>query len=202
MNAPEWVTLEGKLSHHPGDCVSQAVFLSAFLALLTQFSISVCTVQRLSYNLVNYRNRKKSCQEEVGRVILRICSESSWNFFLQPFSGPSLLGWVRAWRSSSTFRIISIPCCLLSVLRVAYVLGLTGAMSFYFCSTMGLPGGSDGKESACKAGDPGSTPGWGKCPHDGNGHPLQYSCLQKYMDRGAWWATVCGVTKSQTRLSN
>ena len=82
MNAPEWVTPERKLSHRPGGCVSWAAFLSAFLALLTQFSISVCTVQRLSCNLVNYRKRKKSCQEEVGRVILRVDSESSWNSFL------------------------------------------------------------------------------------------------------------------------
>ena len=64
----------------------------------------------------------------------------------------------------------------------------------------GFPGGSDDKESACNAGDPSSIPGLGRSP--GEGYPLQYSCLQKSMDRGAWWATVHGVTKSQTRLSN
>ena len=63
---------------------------------------------------------------------------------------------------------------------------------------MVFPGGSDGKESSCNAGDPGSIPGSGRCPGEGNGNPLQYSCLENPMDRGAWRATVLGVTKSQT----
>ena len=63
---------------------------------------------------------------------------------------------------------------------------------------MGFPGGSDGKESACNAGDPGSIPGEGRFPGEGNGNLLQYSCLENSMDRGAWWAKVHGVTKSQT----
>ena len=58
----------------------------------------------------------------------------------------------------------------------------------------GLPGGS-GKESPCNAGDSGSTPGSGRSPREGNGNPLQNSCLGIAMDRGAWWATVSGVTK-------
>ena len=57
------------------------------------------------------------------------------------------------------------------------------------------------KESACNAGDSGSIPEWGRSPGEGNGDPLQYSCLQNPMDRGAWWATVLGVTKSRTRLT-
>ena len=59
-------------------------------------------------------------------------------------------------------------------------------------------GKEDGKESACNVGDLGSIPGLGKSPGEGNGNPLQYSCLENSMDRGAWWATVCGVAKSQT----
>ena len=66
----------------------------------------------------------------------------------------------------------------------------------------GFPGGSDGKESACNAGDPGLIPGSGRSLGEGNGCPFQYSCLENSMDRGDWWATVHGVTKSQTRLSN
>ena len=50
----------------------------------------------------------------------------------------------------------------------------------------GFPGGSDGKESACNAGDPGLIPGSGRSPGEGNDSPLQYSCLEKFMDRGAW----------------
>ena len=56
----------------------------------------------------------------------------------------------------------------------------------------------DSKESACNAEDPGSIPGLGRFPGEGNGYPLQYSCLEDSMDRGAWWATVHGVTKSWT----
>ena len=66
----------------------------------------------------------------------------------------------------------------------------------------GFPGGSDGKASACNAGDPGSIPGLGRSPGEGNGNPLQYSCLENSMDWGAWWATVHRVAKSQTRLSD
>ena len=52
----------------------------------------------------------------------------------------------------------------------------------------GFPGGSDGKESACNAGDLGSTPGLERSPGEGNGNTLLYSCLENSMDRGAWWA--------------
>ena len=67
---------------------------------------------------------------------------------------------------------------------------------------MGFPGGSEVKVSACKAGDLGSIPGSGRSPGEENGNPLQYSCLENPMDGGAWWATVHGVAKSQTRLSD
>ena len=66
----------------------------------------------------------------------------------------------------------------------------------------GFPGCSAGKESACNAGDLGSTPGLGRSPGEGNGDPLQYSCLENPMDRGALRAIVHGVAKSQTCLSN
>ena len=65
----------------------------------------------------------------------------------------------------------------------------------------GFPGGLRAKESACSAGDLGSIPGSGRSPGEGNGSPLQYSCLENPMDRGAWQAAVRGVSKSQTRLS-
>ena len=58
----------------------------------------------------------------------------------------------------------------------------------------GFPGGSDGKESACNAGDVGLIPESGRSPGGGNGYPLQYSCLENFMDRGAWWATDHGIT--------
>ena len=64
----------------------------------------------------------------------------------------------------------------------------------------GFPGGSDAKESACRAGDPGSNPWLGRSLGEGNGHPLQYSCLENPMHRGAWRATIHRVAKSWTPL--
>ena len=67
---------------------------------------------------------------------------------------------------------------------------------------LGFPGGSDGKESACNEGDLGLISGFGRSPGEGDGNPLQYSCLGNPMKRVAWRATVCRVAKSRTRLSN
>ena len=67
---------------------------------------------------------------------------------------------------------------------------------------MGFHGGLGDKESACNAGVLGLIPGWGRSPGEGNGYLLQYSYLENSMDRGAWWATVHGVRKSQTQLSD
>ena len=64
--------------------------------------------------------------------------------------------------------------------------------------TWGFPDGSDGKESACNAGDTSSIPGLRRSPEEENGYPLQYSCLENSMDRGAWRAIVKGVEKSWT----
>ena len=65
-----------------------------------------------------------------------------------------------------------------------------------------FPGGSEVKVSAWNAGDQGSIPGSGRSLGEGNGNPLQYSCLENPMEGGAWWATVHGVAKSRTRLSD
>ena len=81
--------------------------------------------------------------------------------------------------------------------------GREGAISLIVCiSKSSFPGGSDGKASAYNVGDPGSVPGLGRSPGEGNGKPLQYSCLENPMYGGAWEATVHVVTKSWTRLSN
>ena len=65
-----------------------------------------------------------------------------------------------------------------------------------------FPGGSDSKACAYNSGDPGSIPGSGRSPGEGNDNPLQYSCLENPMDGAAWWAAVHGVTKSRTRLND
>ena len=67
---------------------------------------------------------------------------------------------------------------------------------------MGFPGGSEGKASGCNAGDPGSIPGSGRSPGEGNGNSLQYSCLEYSMDRGAWRATVLGAAKTEVTQQN
>ena len=71
-------------------------------------------------------------------------------------------------------------------------------IEFYITNTRGFPGGSDSKESAYNAGDPGSIPGSGRSPREGNGNPLKYSCVGNLMDRGAWQTIVDGITKSWT----
>ena len=63
-------------------------------------------------------------------------------------------------------------------------------------------GGSDGKESACNAGDLGSIPGLRRSPGEMKGYPLQYSRLENFMDRGAWFASVHGIVKSWTQLND
>ena len=70
------------------------------------------------------------------------------------------------------------------------------------CTVMGFPRGSVVKNLPANAGDTGLTPGSGRSPGEGNGNPLQYSCLENPMDKGAWKGTVHGVTKSWTRLGN
>ena len=70
------------------------------------------------------------------------------------------------------------------------------------CENWGFPGGSDVKNLPSNAGDTGSIPELGRSPGEGNGYPLQYSCLENLMDRGAWWATVHGVAKNWTQLSD
>ena len=74
---------------------------------------------------------------------------------------------------------------------------------FYLSSSFNIhAGGSEVKASDSNTGDLGSIPGSGRSPVEGNGNPLQYSCLKNLMERGAWQATVHGVPKSQTRLSD
>ena len=73
-----------------------------------------------------------------------------------------------------------------------------GAYEGVFFIGTGFPGGSEAKESACNAGDEGSIPESERSPGEGNGNPLQYSCLENPMDRGAWQARAHGVTESDT----
>ena len=96
------------------------------------------------------------------------------------------------WRPEST-----------SILLGTHLFFLTPTILLRYTShTIGFPGGSDSKVSVCNVGDLGSIPGSGRFPREGNGNPLQYSCLENPMDRGAWLAIVHGVAKSWRRLSD
>ena len=74
--------------------------------------------------------------------------------------------------------------------------------TFFITTLLGFPGSLDGKASSYNVGDLGLIPGSARSPGEGNGNPLQYSCLENPMDWGTWWATVHGIAKSPTRLSD
>ena len=106
--------------------------------------------------------------------------------------------------SVSTLFINNYNCIFIFMQSQQAVSSLREGTVFYLSSQppKSFSGGSDSKVSACNVGDLGSIPGWGSSPGEGNGNPLQYSCLENSTDGGAWWATVHGVAKSQTPLSD
>ena len=91
---------------------------------------------------------------------------------------------------------------IIVLLSISPFMSISVCLMYWEISLRRFPGGSDGKVSACNAGDLGSIPGLGRSPGEGNGNPLQYSCLENSVDGEAWWATVHGVAKSRTRLSD
>ena len=110
-----------------------------------------------------------------------------------------------------SWRVVATEVCLLKVLEAGtYSMKVwahsvsteVSSWSADRCHPTGLPWWHRRKEPACSAGDPGSIPEWGRSQGEGNGSPLQYSCLGNPMDRGAWRAIVHGVAKSWTQLSN
>ena len=108
------------------------------------------------------------------------------------FTLPSL------WRSFSSWSVLSDRQLNTTKKKLEFFLLALGPC----LAVLDFPGGSDGKESACNVGDPGSVPGLRRSPGEGNGYPLQYSHLENSMDRGAWWATVHRIADSQIRLSD
>ena len=94
-----------------------------------------------------------------------------------------------------------ISCIDFVTVLIMFMHSIYTLMYNIFIVSLGFPGGSDDKESACNAGDLGSITGLGRSPAEGNGYPIQYLCLENSMDRGAWWAVVHGVAKSWTQLN-
>ena len=102
--------------------------------------------------------------------------------------------------SSPTLVVFLLFVCFLIVATLIYVRWYHTVV--LLCVFLMSSCSSVGKESACRAGDPGSIPGLGRSPGEGNGNPLQYPCLENPKDREAWWAAVHGVSKSRARLSD
>ena len=107
------------------------------------------------------------------------------------------------------FKPLSLWCFVMAAgaktgatMELTFLSNIPNVFFTILCHFLDLSGSSGGKESVCNAGDPGSIPGSGRSPRQGNGNPLQYSCLKNPMDRGAWRATVHQVTKRRPRLSN
>ena len=155
------------------------------------------------------------------RAYLSLCTHLSWFFSwpdLSRISPPSLIAYsttlhsMWAWRNCLGALLLAqgwardfseamrIPVSPESVISSGVCTWLKRGRSETFLEVCrGLPSGN--KVSAYNAGDLRSIPGSGRSPGEGYGSPLQYSWLENPMDGGAWWATVHGVAKSQTRLS-
>ena len=145
-------------------------------------------------------------------------SSSIVPFYLRPYIIPSIrvfsnesvlpIRWPKYWSfsispSNEYSGLISFRINWLDLLAIQGT--LKSLLQYQFFSTqisLDFSGGSDGKASACNAGDLGLITGMGRSPGEGNGNPLQYSCLKNSMDGGAWQATAHVVAKVQTRLSN
>ena len=100
------------------------------------------------------------------------------------------------------FHVLADICYFLFFLIIIFMIVTVIAITATLSSSQAFPSGSLGKESACSAGNPGSIPGLGRSPGEGNGNLLQYRCLENSMDGGAWQSTVHGVVRSRIRLSN
>ena len=90
------------------------------------------------------------------------------------------------------YLIVVLICTSLIISDIKHLFGYILAIRRFSSEKISFPGGSDGKESACNAGDWGLIPGSGRSPGGGNGNPLQYSCLENSMDRGVWWLQSMG----------
>ena len=139
-------------------------------------------------------NRNVSTSEHLSFTRLtRIC-----NFFFNWIW--SLFSFISDTWKLAIVTVIDVELLIMRIeLRIIRMPILIG--SSFLSKSMNV-GFSVSKESACSAGYLGSIPRLGRSPGEGNGNPLQYSCLENLIDRGAWWAVVHGVTKSWARLSD
>ena len=116
----------------------------------------------------------------------------------QPFNTLTWTGNVsKFWPQSCLYTRLEWNWTFIASFQFVFVLALCVSDCWIIKSPLSyFPGDSDAKESAFNVGDAGLIPGWERCPGEGNGNPLQYSCLENSMNRGAWWTTVHRVTES------
>ena len=137
-----------------------------------------------------------------NQVLERVQLSEGWRVLLQVYS--MVADWPQIlpgpWQEALALCQVSLSR-LLTVHRTWQLVSRKASGSVIEWKSL-CPGGSDSKESACNARDLCWIPGLGRSPREGNGNPLQYSCLENSMDRGAWWTIVHGITKSWARLSD
>ena len=132
--------------------------------------------------------KKQEIQQEKVCVILAV--QGTLKSLLQNHSSKASILW------HSAFLIVQLSHPYMTTGKIIALTRWT--LLFLICClawSWGFPGGSDSKESACNAGDPGSIPGLGRSPGEGNGNPLQNSGLENPVERQVWWATVHGVAQ-------
>ena len=130
-----------------------------------------------------------------------------FSHFNRSYPGQGSISESDDWKSTLVFTWSSRNPCEITALVLLKValekgkdIGLRSKAIWFpdSCSTVGFPSGSESKDSACTSGNPGSIPGMGRSPGEGNHNTLWYSCPENPMDRGAWWAIVHGIANSQT----
>ena len=161
--------------------------------------------QKTVYNIINLCSSKCQCPnrerfEELFQIWRNIAIKYNTR------------NWIESWtkrKKKNVFAIMEIGCIWFlfdPLVKLLFLQDPTQVslhpLNLCWPIWLWLPCGSDSKESACNAGDPGSIPGLGRSSEEGNGNPLQYCCMENPMDRGASWATLRGVAKSLTRLSD
>ena len=163
--------------------------------------VMVHRVERVEHDWSNIA-RMHACKETVWRLVL--CSPFSNCHCIIIDTADTLPSFLRYFFTNF---MLPLPSFCLPATKHAYFWASLVAQTLKNLPAMWetqdrFQGWKDSKESACNVGDPGSIPGLERSPGDGNGYPLQYSCLENSVDREAWQATIHGVTKSWTWLRN
>ena len=156
-----------------------------------------------------FESQNPQQEGQFSLLLNSMCRWGAWSFYIWICGPVAQKVWGCLWFSDSCFsnrRTLHLrPSKYLSYdYEGLYFSACPSTLSSFLWAwrKMGLPKWLSGKESTCWCRKPGSIPGSGRSPGEGNGKPLRYSCLEKLMDRGAWWATVHGVSKRQTQLSD